>query len=736
MLSRTPFALAAFIGFVALPGLAQAPADDPDGLEKRLRQIRALMTRDRWDTALDRLERTIRDHENQPSARKRAAELIELHKRCSFRASVGNVDPDSVVSGALRQWKPESGKVEIRYTPDTMQDFEKSREGWVHPMQMAGPHTVKIEGKHYPSILHSRASPTICVCSGAKTGLLFAFGFEQKSNGSVDRWLPARCLDLSKAGNAQVVDEKEITLAKSAKPYRLEVDVSKRGARAKYNGRTLLRTRKSDDLYGYIAIYNVTSFTELTIEGIAEPAWIQGRIDSSLEKARVAFEKRYDPKKVLPSWLFESGEPAERSAKKTSAAPEAAYPGPAPTERQQYYVRRAERMIERERYAKAISFVERQSETRIPEPIRSLLLATCHVALDDYEAALPHAKRVSEAAPGYRPARVLEAECLAGTGKRAAAIASFEKLVAEDSRDTSSHVELATLYMLESRFADAKRVTTTAMSFATAEDKKALDPLFRSVVKAVDGPDWKRVYESKSRHYHVFSDIDRKTCVEAARLLEEAYRCYNVHLGAAKRTTERFRVYLFAGEAGYAAYCEDLFGEAPRHTAGLYSDYIKQLLIWNLPNRDAMMRTVRHEGFHQYLARVLPDAPRWFDEGHAEYYETAEYANGRWRTGRVREDHLETLREKKNRPRPLREFLYIKPSKFYDDAARNYAQAWAFIHFLRHGPSEYGRTIDDLFTRLQKGEAVRETVRAVFPDEALPELERAFHAYLAELVGG
>ena len=34
---------------------------------------------------------------------------------------------------------------------------------------------------------------------------------------------------------------------------------------------------------------------------------------------------------------------------------------------------------------------------------------------------------------------------------------------------------------------------------------------------------------------------------------------------------DRFRVYLFSGEAGYQAWIKDVIGDIPPHTAGIYS---------------------------------------------------------------------------------------------------------------------------------------------------------------------
>ena len=39
----------------------------------------------------------------------------------------------------------------------------------------------------------------------------------------------------------------------------------------------------------------------------------------------------------------------------------------------------------------------------------------------------------------------------------------------------------------------------------------------------------------------------------------------------------------------------------------MYSPLLKQLLIWNTPDSDRMIRTARHEGFHQYLDARMAD---------------------------------------------------------------------------------------------------------------------------------
>ena len=201
--------------------------------------------------------------------------------------------------------------------------------------------------------------------------------------------------------------------------------------------------------------------------------------------------------------------------------------------------------------------------------------------------------------------------------------------------------------------------------------------------RAIRGP-LVAVVRVQTQNYVVRSDIDQATCFEAANLLEKFYAKFNVHLrrvpGLEKKS---FRVYLFSGQKGYLAYGRDLFGRDKTNTAGLYSPVVKQLLIWNLPDAEQMMRTVRHEGFHQYFDRLVGASPTWLNEGLAEYYEGSKLVKGAWSDGEINGGHMETLA--KTELIPLKDFLKIQPGAFYDPRIVEmcYAEAWAFVHYLR-----------------------------------------------------
>src|SRR5688572_16035759 len=154
------------------------------------------------------------------------------------------------------------------------------------------------------------------------------------------------------------------------------------------------------------------------------------------------------------------------------------------------------------------------------------------------------------------------------------------------------------------------------------------------------------------------------------------------------KTQPRFRVFLFSGESGYQDYVKAIVGEAAPHTAGLYSPVLKQLLIWNVPRREDMVRTIRHEGFHQFLDRIMENPPTWLNEGMAEFWETAKHEQGKLVGGQTRREHVATLVRGRSALPKLKDFVYGSAGDFYEFAQLRYAQGWALVHFLRKGPRE------------------------------------------------
>jgi hypothetical protein len=267
---------------------------------------------------------------------------------------------------------------------------------------------------------------------------------------------------------------------------------------------------------------------------------------------------------------------------------------------------------------------------------------------------------------------------------RAAALAEAAKVLELFPERAEAYSMVVRLLLLEGVWQEAEAHLGRAAGAGVRSPE--LDQLETIVGKASHGPRWQKRFTHASRYYVVHSDIDEKTCREAGAILDEAYYYYSYRL---KRVSDienaRFQVYVFSSTEAYKKYAENI-GSRGEGSLGMYSSLLKQLLISSHLSAEQLARTIRHEGFHQYLDRVVESPPRWFNEGLAEYYEAAVTTAGRWEMGRVADVHLAQLRAKGLVP--LRILFSESVGEFMANAQQRYAQSWAVIHFLRHSSRE------------------------------------------------
>lgn len=95
-----------------------------------------------------------------------------------------------------------------------------------------------------------------------------------------------------------------------------------------------------------------------------------------------------------------------------------------------------------------------------------------------------------------------------------------------------------------------------------------------------------------------------------------------------------------------------------------------------------------HELTHYLISRAMSRPPTWLNEGFGEYFGAARIESGQMTTGRHDQEKLAVLAELPMLP--LEELFTVDPSSPYyneqDKANVFYSQAWAFVHFLMHGP--------------------------------------------------
>lgn len=716
-------------------GAADAPAAAPPTeaaflaeLDRAKANLSAGKPADARKVLLDALER----HRATDHVFAKLLTVEDLAGRIAFRATVPPPEPQTVVKGKLKKFLSFSGLVEIVYEAGKPTDLEARPDGsLLFPVRFRGPYTVTIKGDAYAD--DPKKVPLLQLGMDAQgrakldDAWLVSFGVPPFTDGAQKAWLPPRILRIAGDAKTVVAEKTDAHPAQARRPFRLEATMSATRVAASVNGTVIGGAEKPDGVFGFVLIL-VPGWREITISGQIEPSWIQGRLDEIVAAKRKAFDATFDVRSVLPAWLY--------APRATTAAPASRHEGlggsilALPPELMLPYAEALEKVDDDPKAA--LEAAEALRAKGATAEAVGLLTARALEALGEPTKALAEVDKVLAAAPDAFDALLERAGLLVRLGRDTDLTLTLQALLRRPEAGAATYVAAGRFLLLAGRLDEARRLSEDAAR--RGERSEALEQLGRIVVRAQAGPAWPRAFEYKSSNYHVVSDIDLDTCRKAALVLEDALADFRGHVRSLKPEPRRlYRVYLFSGRASFQDYVEDALafaGKAPEQVAGLYSPVLKQLLIWNLPDRDEMMKTVRHEGFHQYLDRLLPDPPVWFNEGLAVYFEDMKRVNGELKTDAVRRDFVQLLAGKPLVP--MADFARIRPGDFYRTSPHSYAQGWLVAHLLRHGTPRHKELYRTLLSRLETA-AGTEAVRSTFDEATLKALDADLKAHLDAL---
>jgi hypothetical protein len=150
-------------------------------------------------------------------------------------------------------------------------------------------------------------------------------------------------------------------------------------------------------------------------------------------------------------------------------------------------------------------------------------------------------------------------------------------------------------------------------------------------------------------------------------------------LGAPK-AAEPVHLFLFQKQPTYQAYLKQYFPQVPSRRA-LFIKARGPGMVFAFQGADFEI-DVRHESTHALLHAWLPEVPLWLDEGLAEYFEVS-------RTKRLKEhSHLPVV-QALVRSGKLPRLTELEALDALDEMGREeYRDAWAWVHFMLHGPPE------------------------------------------------
>ncbi len=158
---------------------------------------------------------------------------------------------------------------------------------------------------------------------------------------------------------------------------------------------------------------------------------------------------------------------------------------------------------------------------------------------------------------------------------------------------------------------------------------------------------------------------------------------------------EPIHVYLFESPDVFDRFVRLSHPEFPQRRAFFLKTDTRLLVYaqWG----DYVADDLRHEVTHAYLHSVVPSLPIWLDEGLAEYFEVP---RGRFGLNRSQLHRMAFLLVDKENPLDLARLENLDPSR--DMAQDDYAESWAWVHFLMETRPEFRRLLRDYLADLRR----------------------------------
>lgn len=213
------------------------------------------------------------------------------------------------------------------------------------------------------------------------------------------------------------------------------------------------------------------------------------------------------------------------------------------------------------------------------------------------------------------------------------------------------------------------------------------------------------------------------------RLLEDliARRSDLSHRLAMAVSSEPVHVYLFENAGRFKEFMRLHHPEFPERRAFFVETDTRLIVYAHWADRVA--EDLRHEVTHAYLHSVVPQLPLWLDEGLAEYFEVPRGSEG------LNRPHLERLASKFEQGRRRPDLPRLEQFRCsFDMTQDDYAESWAWAHFLLHSRLEHRELLHGYLGELRR-DGLAEPLSPRL-GRILPEPEAALVEYVRQLAAG
>jgi hypothetical protein len=245
-------------------------------------------------------------------------------------------------------------------------------------------------------------------------------------------------------------------------------------------------------------------------------------------------------------------------------------------------------------------------------------------------------------------------------------------------------------------------------------------------------------------HYIVKTDhkaeVGQLIASQQEAVFQELYRRLS-GVKAGVQQIQRLQIVFFTTKEKYL----EVMGKDGEGTQGRYIPGKNMISGWTPPEEiDNMLRTLRHEGTHQFVEQFIgPKCPLWLNEGLAVYFENSTMKDGQLMTG---ETPLAMVSPLKRAPEtgkliPLARMLNMAGEEWTaalktqaPQGTLQYYEAWSMVHFLQGAENgKYRAPLLQFIYYIARSSPVTEAWDKTFGAGSAPAFEKRWQEYIKDL---
>jgi Flp pilus assembly protein TadD len=661
--------------------LASAGDPAPPDFDKSLARCRELVAAEQWPAGEAALRKVFTDFPDDPRVRARLREIEDELKVCLFRKSLPPLKGEDLFGAASKRFSPSTRDVELWFVrPDAPLWSEIGSNIRTLNVRFEGSLTFECS-MNYLNEGRTVSSVFICYDLEKRGGYAILPGYyATTATGSLSADPGIR--KIATTGESILPNLGGGTFGRYEGNARLKVTRTGSDIVASVGGVTVVKASDRTYTSGYLGVRSDRVW-EISIKGRLDRAYYRKLVAERFASQFTAWEeKSYDRDREIPAWVREA----------VVAAPDMTLsdlPSDAsPKERAELTA-----MVEGAWGGDEAAALEAEGRSLVAPPRTALYLrGVADVSLGSEKTASDALDELVVAEPDFVPARMFRGIALFHLRRLEEAKADLAWTLERHPRAAPALVTAAMIAIYEQDWGRADALLAKADQLGVVGED--VDEVRDWVHRARTGPNFAQRFQKASDHFIVVSDHSQQICSDAADMLEGMQPQYAAALGAAPAARSKARVYVFSGPEGYFDYADDLHVRADS-SSGVYLPMLRELCIWVPVDMTDFKDTVRHEGFHQYLHRLVDDAPIWFNEGYAGFMGGGgpEGVRNAKRDGEFVKGFV-----------LVKKLVAMKQPEFMKDAGVTYTESRYLVDFLRRTKNAKLKTVlRDYFAAISAG---------------------------------